>query len=121
MSPRSASGLPGCVAPSSDPSPAALEDELPFLRGRVPGWLRRTRTVLAPGATLDPDAPPCAGALVVVERGAIVVEGRGGGCVRLREGAVLWCAGRSPGALRNPGAEPVILVAIARSGPTVAP
>ena len=121
MSLRPAPGLPGCVATTPDPSPAAREDELPFLRGSLPGWLRRTRTVLAPGETLGSDAPPCAGALVVVEEGAIDVEGRGGGRVRLRAGAVLWCAGRSPGALCNRGAEPAILVSIFRSPPTVAP
>lgn len=89
-------------------------DELPLVRGRLPGWLRRTRTVLAPGGRLayDPRVWTCA--IIVVERGVIELEACSGERVRLARGSLLWLAGLPLRALHNPGEEPTTLVAIAK-------
>ena len=45
-------------------------------------------------------------ALVVLERGEVDLELVGGGCCRLRQGAVIWLTGLPLGTIRNPGSEP---------------
>jgi quercetin dioxygenase-like cupin family protein len=70
--------------------------------------------VLAGGSELSYEAAEWGDALVVVERGEIELEcvlGRRG---RFRVGDVLCLAGLSLRTLRNPGDEPVLLVAVSR-------
>ena len=53
-------------------------------------------------------------ALVLVERGALELVGRSGPRARFGAGAILALAPRRLAALRNPGAEPVVLVTVTR-------
>jgi glyoxylate utilization-related uncharacterized protein len=66
-----------------------------------------------PGGVLDYDEADWRDALVLVVRGEIQVETRGG-CKRFARGAVLSLAGLPLRALRNEGAEPAELVAVRR-------
>jgi hypothetical protein len=53
-------------------------------------------------------------AIVVVARGEIELEGRGGVCSRFDRGSVLWFAGLPLRRLRCRGSEPALLVAVSR-------
>ena len=66
-----------------------------------------------PGGVLDYDEADWRDALVLVVRGEIQVEARGGH-ERFARGAVLSLAGLPLRALRNHGAEPAELVAVRR-------
>jgi len=67
--------------------------------------------VLAPGELRGRGDADWRDALVLVERGEIELEGAGGDRERFGPGAVLWVAGH---ALRNPGREEALLVAVTR-------
>jgi hypothetical protein len=75
---------------------------------------RRT-VIVAPGAERPYDPAEWFDALVVVERGEVDLECRAGGLARFRQGDTLWFTGLPLRALRNPGPEAVVLVAISRS------
>ena len=53
---------------------------------------------------------------MVVERGALDLLGVAGGCHRLRRGDVACLDGLSLRTLRNPAAEPALVVAVSRRG-----
>ncbi len=69
---------------------------------------------LAPGDGRAYDEEDWRDALVVVERGEIELESRGGRRRRFESGAILWFSGLSLRALHNRGREPAVLVAISR-------
>ena len=79
-----------------------------------PRFARRT-VVLQPGETRSADAGEWRDAILVVERGEIELEAVGDGrAARFAPGAVVALDGLALRALRNPGAEPAVLVAISR-------
>ncbi len=69
---------------------------------------------LAPGGTRPYEAGEWADALVVVARGEVELECRDGGRRRFGQGEALWLSGLPLRALRNPGGEPAVLVAVSR-------
>jgi len=73
-----------------------------------------TLVTIPPGAERSFDQEEWRDALVILARGEIELESIDGGCLRLRRGAVLWLAGLSLRALRNPGAGVSSLVAVSR-------
>ena len=72
---------------------------------------------LPPGGERAYDGAEWHDALVVVERGEIELDCRGGSRPRFAGGAVLWLGGLPVRALQNPGPTPAVLVAVARSAP----
>jgi hypothetical protein len=74
---------------------------------------RRTVTVAA-GSERPYDPAEWFDALVVVERGEVELECRSGGLARFKQGDILWFAGLPLCALRNPGTDAAVLVAISR-------
>lgn len=80
------------------------------------GFERRTAT-LDPHATRAFRAAEWRDALVLVERGAVELEGVSGARERFGAGDLLWLAGVPLRALHNPGEEPAVLVAISRRYP----
>jgi quercetin dioxygenase-like cupin family protein len=89
-------------------------DPITFL-GRPLGPSFRTRTVtIRPGSTLPYEEAEWRDALVVVECGAVVVEGHAGGRRAFEAGDVLWLTGMGVRALRNEGQENAVLVAVSR-------
>jgi hypothetical protein len=73
-----------------------------------------TAVTIPPGGEHPYDELEWRDALVVLARGELELESIDGGRLRLRRGAVLWLAGLSLRALRNPGAGVARLVAISR-------
>lgn len=69
---------------------------------------------IPPGGERRFDEEEWRDALVILDRGELELEWVDGGCLRLRCGAVLWLAGLSLRALRNPGAGVARLSAVAR-------
>jgi len=69
------------------------------------------RVAVAPGCALAYDEADWRGALVVVERGRIELEGMGGGRRTFERGAVLWLVGLPLRALHNHGPERAVIVA----------
>jgi hypothetical protein len=96
----------------------ALDREpLSFLERRLmPGFAMRV-AVVGSGSSRTYDASEWRDAIVVVEYGEIVLESRSGDSYRFGRGAVLWLEGLSLLALRNPGPEPAVLVAVSRRVP----
>jgi quercetin dioxygenase-like cupin family protein len=72
---------------------------------------------VAPGGERASHEAEWRDALVVVDRGEIEVDCVGGTRRRFAPGAVLWLGGLPLRALRNPGAEPAVLVAVKRLSP----
>ena len=70
-----------------------------------------------PGGARAYEEAEWADALVVVERGEIELDCRGGSRPRFAGGAVLWLGGLPVRALRNPGPVPAVLVAVSRAAP----
>lgn len=85
-----------------------------FLGRRLAPAFALRIVVVAPGRSRAYDATEWRGAIVVVERGAIELEGLGGSRRRFGRGAVVWLAGLPLRALRNRGREPLVLVAVSR-------
>lgn len=75
----------------------------------------RREIAVAPGCTLPYDEDDWRDAIVVVERGQIVLECSTGVCGRFDAGAMLWLTGLPLRALHNRGHEPALLVAAARA------
>ena len=73
-----------------------------------------TPVALPPGGARAYDAAEWHDALVLVARGEVELEFAGGARLRLARGATLWLARLPLRALHNPGAEPALLVAVAR-------
>jgi hypothetical protein len=75
----------------------------------------RRQVVLDPGDRRPYDQGEWDDALVIVKRGEVDLECRSGGRMRFIAGDMLWLTGLPLRALRNPGDEPVVLVAISRA------
>ncbi|HWM11864.1 MAG TPA: hypothetical protein VNO82_21070 [Solirubrobacteraceae bacterium] len=69
---------------------------------------------LPPGGERASRAAEWRDALVLVDRGEVELDCLGGSRRRFGRGAVLWLGGLPLRALRNPGAEPAVLVAVSR-------
>jgi hypothetical protein len=72
---------------------------------------------VAPGGERPVAADEWSGALVIVDRGEIELCGAGGTRRRFARGALIWVDGVPLRALRNPGGEPAVLVALSRTLP----
>ena len=70
---------------------------------------------VAPGDSLPYAEADWRDALVIVERGEIVLETRCGCSLTFQRGDMLWFDGLPLAALSNPGDEPALLVAASRS------
>ncbi|WP_214407341.1 hypothetical protein [Pseudonocardia lacus] len=88
-----------------------------FLHRRLGATFDKRVVTLGPGDTRPYRAEEWDDALVVVERGEVLLECADGGARRFAEGAVLWLAGLGLLALRNEGREPAVLVAVSRRAP----
>jgi hypothetical protein len=69
---------------------------------------------VAPGEDLAYDEAQWRDAIVLVQRGAIELRGVSGASRSFRRGDLLWLERVPLSALHNPGAEPAVLLAIAR-------
>jgi quercetin dioxygenase-like cupin family protein len=87
---------------------------LSLLDRRLPPPFRLRTVALAPGRELAFDEAEWRDALVVVERGEIELECPDGSRERFGRGDVLCLVGVALRALRNPGGEAVLLVAVSR-------
>jgi hypothetical protein len=76
---------------------------------------------IPPGGERAYDGDEWNDALVVVGRGEVELDCRGGSRPRFAGGAVLWLGGLPVRALRNPGPVPAVLVAVSRPGARAAP
>jgi hypothetical protein len=74
----------------------------------------RRQVVVDPGDRRPYEQAEWDDALVIVKRGEIDLECRAGGRMRFIAGDMLWLTGLPLRALRNPGAEPAVLVAVSR-------
>lgn len=84
-----------------------------LLGDNLPTWLARRVVGIAPGACLAYDETAWHNAVVVLERGSLVLITVNGVRLRLPEGAVLCLAGLHLAALHNPGPTPTV-IAVAR-------
>jgi hypothetical protein len=74
---------------------------------------RRTVTV-EPGSERAFDPGEWFDSLVVVQNGEVELHSRNGSLARFKRGDVLWLTGLPLRALRNPGPDAAVLVAISR-------
>lgn len=72
------------------------------------------RVAVAPGRSRTYDEAEWSGALVVVARGRIELEGLSGARRTFEAGAALWLVGLPLRALHNHGREPALMVAFTR-------
>jgi quercetin dioxygenase-like cupin family protein len=100
---------PGCRMSWND-----NPDRLSFLGRPLPPRFEMRVVNVAPGDTMAYREAEWRGALVVIERGRIQLEGPGGGRREFTTGDVLCLAGLSLRALHNRGPEPAVLVAVSR-------
>jgi hypothetical protein len=92
--------------------------EPPFqLDGRLSSRFERRTVVIAPGGTRSYVEPEWRDAIVVVQCGLVELCGDGADRRRFGSGDILWLDGLPVRALHNPGAEPVVLVAVSRRPP----
>jgi quercetin dioxygenase-like cupin family protein len=79
----------------------------------VDTFMRREVTI-PPGGERPYDAAEWWDSLVMVERGEVELDCRGGALARFTRGDILWLTGLPVCALRNTGDEPAVLVAVSR-------
>jgi quercetin dioxygenase-like cupin family protein len=91
-------------------------ERLSFLGRRLPSWIELRTVVVEPGHRLAFDQADWRDAIVVVERGALELECRGGSRRRFVRGDLLWLDGLPLRALHNPGRAPAVLTVVARGG-----
>jgi hypothetical protein len=89
-------------------------DRLSFLESALPPAFELRAVAVAPGCARAYDPAEWWDAVVVVERGEIVLECLHGNHCCFERGDVLWLAGLPLRALHNRGGEPAVLVAVAR-------
>jgi quercetin dioxygenase-like cupin family protein len=89
-------------------------DRLSLAGRALPAAFVRREVVIAPGAERPYDADEWRDALVIVKRGEVAVQCRSGGVIHFVSGDMLWLTGLPLRALRNEGAEPVVIVAVSR-------
>ncbi|MGJ6961544.1 hypothetical protein ACSDR0_06490 [Streptosporangium sp. G11] len=92
----------------------AGENPAPSLPGRFGPSFGVRRVVVEPGASRVYDGAEWRGAIVLLERGRIELVCSDGDRRAFRRGDVLWLDGLPVRALRNPGREPAVLLAISR-------
>jgi hypothetical protein len=93
------------------------DERLPLVGARLPGWCTRREVSVEPGEAHPFAAHDWIDALVVVERGEIVLVGVSGSRLLLGPGAVFVLDGVDLCSLHNPGTEPAVLVAVSRTRP----
>jgi hypothetical protein len=93
-------------------------DRLSFLGFSCPRDFRLRTVILQPGDSLGYRQEDWLAALVVVERGELDVECRGGTRARFGAGSVLVFAALPLRWLRNAGEQPLVLSALSRAGLT---
>jgi hypothetical protein len=81
---------------------------------QLPPRFQLRLVIVRPGEPRPFVADEWGDALVLVEQGAIELEGCAGGRWRFEAGGMLWFAGLSPRALCNPGTAPTVLIAISK-------
>jgi hypothetical protein len=91
-------------------------DRLSFLGRPLPAAFELLVVTLAAGRERPYEPVEWRDAIVVVERGAVELEGARGGRVRFEGGDVLSVSGIPLRALRNPGTEPTVLSVVRRRG-----
>jgi quercetin dioxygenase-like cupin family protein len=91
-------------------------DGLSFLHGRLPPRFELRVVTMAPGQLWAYDQAEWRDALVVVERGELVLECRAGSRRCFGRGDVLCLEGLPLRALHNRGPEPVVLAVVSRRG-----
>jgi quercetin dioxygenase-like cupin family protein len=89
-------------------------ERLSFLGRRLPPAFEMRTLALAPGGRRAYDAAEWRDALVVIERGEIELECRGGQLTRFGTGDVLWLFGLPLRTLHNRGPETALVVAVSR-------
>ena len=90
-------------------------ERITFLGRPPPDGFRRRLTVVPAGASIPYEASHWAGALVVVERGEIDLEGLSGSRCRFVAGDILWLAGLPLRSLCNRGPVDALLAAVSRA------
>jgi hypothetical protein len=92
-------------------------DRLSLLGRPLPPVFEVHTVAVAPGRERAYDDADWRDALVVVERGEIELDCRGGASRCYARGEVLWLSGLPVRALRNRGGEHALLVAVRRRAP----
>lgn len=92
----------------------AGENPAPSPPGRSGPSFDVRRVVVEPGGSRAHDEDEWRGAIVLLERGRIELVCSDGDHRAFRRGDVLWLDGLPVRALRNPGREPAVLLAISR-------
>jgi quercetin dioxygenase-like cupin family protein len=82
--------------------------------GALPPGFARRALAIRPGEERAAETAGWGDALVVVERGQVELERRGGTRARFGHGDILWVGAGSLRALRNPGRELALLIAVFR-------
>jgi hypothetical protein len=93
------------------------DEPISLVGARLPPWCTRRVVEIAPGATRPFEAAEWRDALVVVDRGQVVLVGVSGSRLLIGPGAVFAVHGIDLRGLHNPGVEPAVLVAVSRRGP----
>jgi quercetin dioxygenase-like cupin family protein len=86
-----------------------------LLGPRLPPSFVRREVVVAPGGERPFREADWSDSLVIVARGEIDLQCHAGGRTRFVRGDILWLTGLPLRALRNPGREPTVLVAVSRA------
>jgi hypothetical protein len=89
---------------------------LPLLGRRHPPGFERRKVLLSPGQAWDYDSAEWQGAIVIVERGQVELEGLDSSRYCFGPGDMLWLERLPLRALHNPGHTPTVLVAVRRRG-----
>jgi quercetin dioxygenase-like cupin family protein len=93
---------------------ASEERPAQIVGGTLPPGFARRALAIAPGEERAAETAAWGDALVVIERGQVELERRGGTQARFGRGDMLWVGAGSLRALRNPGRELALLVAVFR-------
>ncbi|WP_436757095.1 hypothetical protein [Streptosporangium sp. V21-05] len=106
---------PGDAVTGAGENPGgAGESPAHSLPGRSGPLFDVRRIVVEPGGSRVYDEAEWRGAIVLLERGRIELVRSDGDHRAFRRGDVLWLDGLPVRALRNPGREPAVLLAISR-------
>jgi hypothetical protein len=89
-------------------------DSLSFLGRRLPPAFETSAISIEPRSRRVYDEAEWRDAIVVVERGEVELECRGGSQWRFCRGDALWLVGLPVHAIHNRGREPALLVAVSR-------
>jgi hypothetical protein len=90
---------------------------LSFLDRRLPPGFRARIVTIPPGGELLFRERDWRDAIVVAERGRVEIASHTGATLRFGHGSLLWFSGLPLRAVRNPGRDPAVLVAVSRRVP----